>query len=342
MRPWSCELSGRLVHDEMSSEALVGNPLGDAAVRPLWVYLPPAYQSEPERRFPAVYVLQGFTGSITAWASRSAFRPTYLELADEVLAGGDVPPCLVVFVDAWTALGGSQFVDSPAVGQYHTYLCEDVVGYVDAHYRTQPAPGWRALQGKSSGGFGAVITAMLRPDLFGAFASHAGDALYEYCYLGEFAAAYRALRDEYDRSFEAFLADFRSRPAMSKRSDATLITVYAMAACFSADEDGTVRLPFDPATGRLDEAVWARWLAWDPVRMVDRWAEGLRGLRGAWLDAGRRDDYWLDVGTEVLAAELERVGVPDVRAELFDGTHSGIEYRYPLSLAYLARCLGDP
>jgi S-formylglutathione hydrolase FrmB len=341
MRPWTTDLSGTLVHDEVSSEVLLGNPLGDTAVRPLWVYLPPVYHHEPERRFPVVYVLQGYTGSISAWASRSAFRPTYLELADELLATAGASPCLVVFVDAWTALGGSQFVDSPAVGRYHSYLCDEVVAHVDAHYRTLPGPAHRGVQGKSSGGFGAVITCMLRPDVFGAFASHAGDALYEYCYLGELATAYRALRDEYDRSYEAFLSDFRSRPAMSKRSDFSLITVYAMAACFSADEDGTVRIPFDAMTGALDEEVWRRWLDWDPVRMVERYADGLRGLRGAWLDAGRNDDYRLDLGAEVLAAALRRIGV-DVRLELFDGTHSGIEYRYPLSLGYLATCLAGP
>ncbi|HEV7827766.1 MAG TPA: alpha/beta hydrolase-fold protein, partial [Pseudonocardiaceae bacterium] len=60
--------------------------------------------------------------------------------------------------------------------------------FVDAHYRTLPDRAHRAISGKSSGGFGAMITPMLRPDLFGALASHAGDALYELCYLAESAS----------------------------------------------------------------------------------------------------------------------------------------------------------
>ena len=68
-------------------------------------------------------------------------------------------------------------MDSPGTGRYHSYLCDDVVPFVDARYRTLDAPAHRGIQGKSSGGFGAMITPMLRPDLFGGLATHAGDAL---------------------------------------------------------------------------------------------------------------------------------------------------------------------
>src|SRR5438874_1833623 len=83
------------------------------------------------------------------------------------------------------------FVDSPGTGRYHTYLCDDVVPFVDARYRTLPEPAHRGIQGKSSGGLGAMITPMLRPDLFGGLATHAGDALYELVYIKEFGEAVR-------------------------------------------------------------------------------------------------------------------------------------------------------
>jgi len=337
MRPWSSSYEGRLDELEISSRALEGNALGDATRRPLYVYVPPGYDDNPERRYPSVYVLQGLFGALPAWKSRTNnFRPTYIDLADELFAKRGAPPCIVVFVDAWTALGGSQFVDSPATGRYHTYLCEDVVPFVDATYRTLNDPGHRGVQGKSSGGFGAMITAMMRPDLFGGFATHAGDALYEYLYLPDLAHAYRTLRDHYESSFEAFFADMATRPALSQSTDAELVSVWAIAACFSADADGTVRVPFDLRTGRIDEAVWARWLAWDPVRMVPLHVPALRSQRAIWVDAGRSDEYRLDIGAEAFVAELAAVGVTDVAFELFDGTHSAIEYRYPLALAYLA------
>jgi S-formylglutathione hydrolase FrmB len=340
MEPWSRGFAGRLVELELESDALRGNALGDPHVRPLWVSLPPGYDDEPERRYPSLYVIQGLTGQLDMWRNRSAFRPNPLELVDALFAADDAPPpALVVWVDAWTSVGGSQFVDSPAVGRYHTYLCDEVVPFVDARFRTLPDSAHRGLAGKSSGGYGAMITPMLRPDLFGGLATHAGDALFETCYLPDFRDAARALRDSFEGSFDRFWEDFRSRVAFTGSSDHALLNVWAMAACYSADDDGTVRLPFEPSTGELLPDVWERWLAWDPVRMVDRYADALRSLRAIWIDAGRRDQFYLDLGAEAFRAALARVGVDDVHFELFDGTHSAIEYRYPLALRYLAERL---
>ncbi|HEY5099730.1 MAG TPA: alpha/beta hydrolase-fold protein [Gaiellaceae bacterium] len=322
MEPWSKKLAGRLDEHALDSAALVGNPLGDPAQRPLWVYEPPGAEGAT---LPAVYLIQGFTGQVDMWRNRSAFRPTVLELVDDLRA-----PARVVFVDAWTSYGGSQFLDSPGVGNYHTYLCEDVVGFVDERYPTSA----RAIAGKSSGGYGAMVTAMLRPDVFAGLATHAGDALFELCYLPDFRDAVRALRDHYDGSFDAFWQDFRSRPAFSKATDHALINTFAMAECYSPGE-----LPFDPATGELKPDVWERWLAWDPVRMVDGHADSLRGLRAVYIDAGKRDDFYLDLGAEAFRRALERIGVTDVFFELFEATHSAIEYRYPIALRYLAERL---
>jgi len=112
-----------------------------------------------------------------------------------------------------------------------------------------------------------------------------------------------------------------------------------MAACYSTDEDGTVRLPFDPATGRLVDEVWQRWLALDPVRMAPAHADALRSLRAIYIDSGTRDEWYLDLGAEAFRAALAEVGVTDVRFELFDATHMGIEYRYPIAIRYLAERL---
>lgn len=336
--PWPVPLVGRLEKRTLSSRLLVGNPLGDPADRPLEVYLPPGYDDDPDRRYPSVYVIQGYTGALPMWHNRTAFRPTYPEAVDALFAEGRVPPCIVVFVDAWTRYGGSQFVDSPGTGRYHSYLCEEVVAEVDAHYRTLAAPAHRGIAGKSSGGFGAMITPMLRPDLFGGLATHAGDSLYEHSYLPEFAKAARALRD-YHGSYEAFWADFAERPAWTRSTDQTLVMVYGCAACFSARNDGSVELPFDPETGRLRPEVWARWLDWDPVRMVPRYADALRSQRAIWIDAGTRDEFFLDLGAEAFRAELAGIGVTDVHFELFDAAHGGIDYRYPMALGYLAERL---
>jgi len=330
----------------ITSELLRGNPLGDPHERPLWVQVPDGYD-DSDQRYPTIYVIQGYTGQLQFWRNVSPWRTPYPELVDALFADPDVPPAIMVYVDAWTALGGSQYLDSPGTGRYHSYLCDEIVPWVDAHYRTLPEAGHRAITGKSSGGYGAMVTPMLRPDLFGALATHAGDALFEVCYQYGFPDVARTLRDAYDGSYDLFLEDFHSdRVFGTKDSDFPLIEAYAYAACYSAQEDGTVLLPFDDL-GAIVPEVWARWLDRDPVLMAakPRYAEALRGMKAIWIDAGTRDEYYLDSGAVAFHRALTSAGVKHdvIHFELFDGKHGAIEYRYPLALAWLAKRLApDP
>jgi S-formylglutathione hydrolase FrmB len=321
----------------IESAALTGNPLGDPATRPLFVWTPPSYESDAARRYASVYVLQGLTGQARAWFNVSPFARSF---PDEVEAAGT--EMIVVLLDAFTAVGGSQFIDSPAIGAYGTYFTEEVVPFVDQRFRTLPEAPHRGVAGKSSGGFGAMVWGMLRPDLFGAFATHAGDALFEVSLARDLAPAAQALRNRYDGSFDAFWEDFRSgRPVLSNATDHVLLAPWAYAAAYSANEDGSVDLPFRLDTGELVPEVWERWLAWDPVRMAARHGEALRAARGIWIDAGRNDEYLLDLGAVAFRQALADAGVADERVyfELFDGTHRALNWRYPLSLAFLAERL---
>jgi len=337
MQPWSREMVGRLDEHWIESEALESNPLGDPSRRPLWVYVPPGY--DEAESLPSIYVIQGLTGQLDMWRNRAPFRPSAIERIDALFAEQGAPPCVVVFVDCWTRLGGSQFVDSPGTGDYHSFLCDEVVPFVDERYATLAASAHRGIAGKSSGGYGAMITPMLRPDLFGGFATHSGDALFEACFGADFRQAARLLRDNYDGSFEKFWDEFASRPAFSRDGDGVLLNTYCMAACWSTDEDGQVQIPFELTTGKLIPEVFERWLAWDPVRMVPKHAETLRAMRAIYIDCGTRDEYFLDLGAEAFRRALSDVGVTDVFFELFDGTHKAIGYRYPIGLRYLAERL---
>jgi hypothetical protein len=327
-------VTGRWQELSFESKALRDNPLGDPWRRPVYVWTPPSYEAG-EQRYPSVYVLQGLTGIAPAWFNVRAWERPFPEIVDEL-----EPQAIIVLVDAFTALGGSQFLDSPAIGRYHTYLCDELVPWIDGRFRTFANAAHRGLQGKSSGGYGAMVNAMLRPDLFGGFATHAGDALFEYTYLREFPEAARLLRDRYEGSFERFWEDFRSgRPPFSESGDHVLLNVSTMAAAYSAGE-----VPFDVATGELRSDIWERWLDWDPVRMARRepYAAALRGMRAIWIDAGRSDEFFLDLGAEAFRRSVAAAGVPDelVRFELFDGRHGGIDWRYPPALAFLVAALG--
>lgn len=334
--PWGGELQGRFDRLTVESELLAENPLGDPSRRPLYVYTPPG----DHENLPSVYLIQGMTGQLDMWLNRNAFEPTLLERIDAMFAG-DLAPAIVVFVDAWTSYGGSQFINSTGTGRYMDYLCDEVVPFIDDRYPTVADRDHRGITGKSSGGYGAMVVPMLRPDVFGAFASHAGDALFEACYLKDFPVTARALRDHYDGSFDVFFEKMRAAPALDYGKHGAPLNTYAMAACYSPDEDspGKARLPFDIETGKLIDDVWAEWLSWDPVRMAPKHADALRSMKLIYLDAGKSDEYFLDLGAQAFAKELDVLGI-SYTLELFEGRHGGISYRYPGAIKALVEALG--
>jgi hypothetical protein len=184
-----------------------------------------------------------------------------------------------------------------------------------------------------------MSTSLLRPDLFSAVASHAGDALIEYSYMPAFPAVVRALRDHYDGSFACFRVDFRSRPGISRANDFELINTYCLAACYSPSPVGVPELQFDLATVGIRQPIWDRWLEWDPVRMVGRKEEAARSLGAVYLDGGQRDEYFLDVAAMALKRTLETTGLDTVRLELFDGEYVRVQGRYPIAIRFLTEAL---
>jgi len=335
--PWERPLAGTVERLVVQSELLAGNPLGDPARRPLYVYLPPGADAG-ER--PTVYLLQGYGGQLDSWWSRPDFELNMFERLDAMFAAGDCPPAVIVFADAWTAYGGSQFLNSPSTGPYMDYICDEVVPFIDARYPTAASRDRRGVSGKSSGGYGAMVLAMMRPDVWGAFGSHAGDALFEVSYLPEFPRVARTLRDHFDGSFEVFLEHFAQLEHFDFGRDALPLSTYGMACAYTPDADrpGHGLIPFEVSTGRLIDDIWERWLALDPVRMAPRHAEALRSMRRIYLDAGTSDDFFLDLGARAFADQLDKLGAAH-SLELFDGTHSGTQHRYPRAVRELVLAL---
>ncbi len=337
--PWDRPLAGSLDRLVVESQLLAGNPLDDPARRPLYVYRPPGGAAG----LPSVYVLQGYSGQLDMWLGRKPFEPTIVERIDNMFAAGDCPDAVVVLVDAWTSLGGSQFLNSTSTGPYLDYLCDEIVPFVDERYPTLAERDHRGVAGHSSGGYGAMVVPMLRPDVFGALASHAGDALFECCYQREFPIVARILRDHFDGSYEVLRERLGSAVTFDFSLYGTPLSHYACAAAYSPDpaRPGEVMLPFEVSTGKLVDDAWALWLDHDPVRMAARHADALHGMRRIYLDAGRQDEYFLDLGAQAFSDELSRLGV-DHSLELFDGGHGGISYRYPGAIRELVLALGEP
>jgi len=320
---------GTVIIETFASEVLRGNPLGDPFVRRVPIYLPPGYY-DGDTRYPSVYVLTGFTGRGMMLLNDAAWDETIAQRMDRLIAEGKVRPMILVMPDCFTRIGGSQYLDSPAVGRYEDHVVSELVTYVDQNYRTIADRDHRAVVGKSSGGYGAVMLAMRHPDVFGLMACHSGDMYFEYCYKPDIVCAVRALKKF--GGLDKFWNDFPTIRPKDRDFSATL-NIIAMAACYSPNPDAPhgFDLPFDTETGELREDVWARWLEWDPVCLVDKYADALRSLRLIYLDAGLRDEFNLQYGARIFCQRLKARGIPFVHEEFDDG-HMNIQYRYDNSL----------
>ena len=333
-------LEGDVRIDFVHSEALANNPLGDPATRPVAVYLPPGYDPQGSRRFPALYVLHGYTGDVAALLSSRPWETNVVQWADRLIRDSRMPPAMLVLVDGFTRLGCSQFLDSIHNGAYATYIVRDLVGHVDATYRTAASEGGRAVVGKSSGGFGAMHLVLEYPGVFCAFASHSGDSYFRYAHPPAFATVHRAL-EAYDFDLRAYVEAFERKPKRSM-AEYTTMEMIAYAAAYSPRSASAfdIDLPFERSTGELREEVFARWLAFDPAERIATRREQLARLRLRYLDCGRRDEYNLDVGSRVVAARIAQLGLP-VRHEEFDDDHRNVGYRYEVSLQALAAVLDE-
>jgi len=327
---------GTLVADAVDSRVLRGNPLGDPSERELYVYLPPGYGAG-RRRYPVVLLIVGFTGIAANPWQHGYFGEALQDRLDRLIAARRIPPMIVATPDCVTSLGGSQYVDSPAVGRYESFCVKEVVPHLDAGYRTKPAARHRAVCGKSSGGYGALMLGMRHPDVFGSLASHSGDAYFDYCYRGDFPTAWNTVRAA--GGPERWLRAFRKRRATKPAgSDVHTLNILAMAACYSPNADAPLGfdLPFDLDTGEERADVMRRWRARDPVVACRRYARNLKRLRGIFIDCGLRDEWHLHIGARILSRRLTELGVRHVHEE-FDDTHRSISYRYDASFPHLGR-----
>ncbi|MBU0550272.1 esterase family protein [Myxococcota bacterium] len=320
---------------DVESALLANNPLGDPTTRQIPVYTPPGLAEG--QRVPALYALAGFTGTGLSFLNYNFYSPNLPQLLDQLIASGEMPPAVVVMVDGMTALGGNQYIDSPAVGPWASHICQELIPWVEARFPVIQGREGRGVFGSSSGGYGALMMGLERAEHFSAIASHAGDTYFNYCYQADFPHAAGGLLRV--GGLTRWLETWRGYDQLPGWAF-PVANVVAMSAFYSPNPSAPhgFDLPFDQETGVLDEAVFARWLERDPVRLVARHQDALRALRQIYIDVGRHDEYHLQYGNRVLKQRLEQAGVAH-HYEEFDGGHRGISYRYRRSLPMLARAL---
>ncbi|MCB9612220.1 MAG: hypothetical protein H6722_07190 [Sandaracinus sp.] len=330
-------LHGRLVESRLPGRCLEGNALGDPAERDVLVYLPPGHD-EGTRRYPTVMLLPGFAATHRSMVAWSPWKRSTVEVFDDQIARGETAPAILVMPDATTRFGGSQFLDSPATGNYQSYLVDEVVPHVDATFRTIAEASGRGVAGRSSGGFGALRLATDRPGTFAAIGAHAADASFDVTMRPMLTHAAIAIgRAGGLEAFARRVVDGGPRDAMEFDAIFTL----AASCAYAPDGDAPYphcALPFDVRTGRIDEGAFARWRAHDPLERIAVSHEALRSLRYAIVDAGDRDEHGLQLAAREVAEALRAANV-EVEHDEFEGGHRGTAWRYALTLPKLVAAL---
>src|SRR3990172_5977312 len=321
---------GTLVVLEHTSKILKGNPLGDPHVRKVGVWLPPQYDGSGKKRFPVLYDLVGFTGSGLAHANWKPFGDNVPERAARLIHERRMGPAIIVFPDCFTALGGNQYINSPAIGDYADYLTGELIPFVEREFRALPGREHRGCFGKSSGGYGAMIHGMKYARHWGAVADHSGDAYFDFVYWHDWPntlntlAKHRALKRKPGRAdmrraaryagAAAGFDDGRMRRFLDhvwKKEKLSTAEVHCimnlcMAASYDPDPRAPLgfRVPFNLETGEPLAGRWKNWQRHDPIHLVERYRANLRSLRGVYIDCGWRDQYHIHFGCPILSQRL--------------------------------------
>jgi S-formylglutathione hydrolase FrmB len=311
-----------------------------------------------------LYDLVGFTGSGLAHANWKPFGDNVPERAARLIAEKKMGPVIIVLPDCFTALGGNQYVNSSAIGNYADYLTREIVPFVDREFRTLARREHRGCFGKSSGGYGSMLHGMRYAQTWGAIANHSGDAYFDFVYRHDWPntlnelAQYRVPRRKPgacnvrvdagrkgltqgidDGRIRRFLAKVWQREKLTAKEGHCLMNL-CMAATYDPDPKVPLgfRVPFNLESGELIEARWRRWLAHDPIHLVAKQRAALKTLRGIYIDCGWRDQYHIHYGARILSQRLAAARVRHTYEE-FDDDHSDVDYRMDVSLPFLYRAL---
>jgi S-formylglutathione hydrolase FrmB len=327
-------MKGRVQVEVLSSVVLKDNPLGDSRRREIPVYLPPSLAQGAKRRYPVIYYLPGFTAGGLTILGRKLWQENILERYDRLIEEKKAKEAIVVIPDCVTAYGGSQYMNSAATGRYEDHIVSEIVPYVDDKFPTARSAGGRALIGKSSGGFGSLHLGMRHPGLFGHVASHSGDMLFELCYPRDFCKLVTELH-KHGGTVEGWLKAFRASREKEGFSHEAINAV-AMASCYSpnAKSKHGFDLPFDLRTAETLPSVWKAWKAVDPVEACSSYKGNLKKLKTLFIDAGRRDEFFLHLGARKLSDRLKKLGVAHIHEEHEKG-HFDMAQRYERSFSLI-------
>ncbi|WP_243648155.1 alpha/beta hydrolase [Acidipila rosea] len=302
-------------------KSLEGNLIGDTADREVKVYLPPSYATHPERRYPVVYMLHGFTDSADKWFGAKKDWVDLDTIADSDIDSGKSKEMIIVVPNAMNPFAGSFYSRSVTTGDWEDFVAHDLVSYIDAHYRTIANRDSRGLAGHSMGGYGTMRIGMRHTDVFSVIY-----AMSPCCLV-------------WDNTFHPGGGPGEARKLTSihtmadvKKADFNTLVSLALSAAWSPDPK---KPPFYfdlPVTsdGKPVAPVAAEWSANMPLVFLPQYIPQLKSLHAIAFDAGTHDEFKsIPLSLVVLDKDLNDYGIAHTY-ETYDGTHTS---RVPERLA---------
>ena len=288
------------------SQAIEGNLVNDPAERDVTVYLPPSYQSEPQRRYPVIYMLHGFTDSDSQWFGWEEHWINLYHVIEEALSSGDVKEMIVVMPNAYNRFKGSMYSSSVTIGDWETFVAKELVGYIDAHYRTIPEASSRGLAGHSMGGYGTIRLGMKFPQVWSAIY-----LLSPCCMDGVISGA----NPEFMQTVEAI----ESVDQLEEASFFVMATLATAAAWAPNSNNPPFYLDLPFSEGEVIPEIAAKISANRTLNIIDQYIYNLKKLKAIGMDAGLQDSG-ISKATLKLHEVLDSYGIPH-EYESYEGDH---------------------
>jgi enterochelin esterase-like enzyme len=296
---------GTLERIKVHGKSLEVNLEGDSPDRDVSIYLPPSYAADRTRRYPVVYVLHGYTDSDDRWFGLKQSFINLPAVTDKTLASGTAREMILVMPNAYTAYQGSMYSTSVTTGDWDRFISEDLVSYIDSHYRTIGQVASRGLAGHSMGGYGTIKIGMKHPEVFSSIY-----ILSPCCMIPNLnpQSSTLAKAEAIQSVAEVAQADFGTK------------AMVASAAAWSANpKKPPLFFDLPVKDGQLQPVIAAKWAANAPLAMIDQYLPNLGKLHAIAVDAGAQDEPIAST-VRTLDQMLNQAGIPHT-FEIYEGNH---------------------
>ena len=288
------------------SKSLEGKLEADSPDRDVTVYLPPSYTGDQARRYPTVYLLHGYGGRDDTFNGRLAQLPGS---ADKLAAAQGFSELIVVMPNAFSLHKGSMYSNSVTTGDWESFVAQDLVAYVDSHYRTIANRMSRGLAGHSMGGYGAVRIGMKRPEVFSSL------YIMSACCL----TANLNPRPEAMAPAEAIKTREQAEEAARAPGFGASVNLASAAAWSPNPNNPPLYLDLPVKDGKVRPDIVAKWKANAPLEMLEQYSAGLKAFYAIAIDVGTKDN--LVTSNNQLHELMTRLKVAH-HYEEYDGDHT--------------------